>query len=79
MFFRPFFFSLCAVFVFFFFFDKTQRGSGSQESAVERRLGPCALVCVRCVSVHGCGSALCAVPPSSFLSDVDCHVTQCVC
>ena len=64
-------------FVCCFILDETQRGSGSQESAVERRLGPCAVVCVyvcvcvrvcvRCVSVHGSDSALCAVPPSSLL------------
>lgn len=36
--------------VSFLFLTKTQRGSGSQESAVERRLGPCAVVCM-CVRV----------------------------
>lgn len=72
-----FFFSLS------FLLNKTQRGSGSQESAVERRPGPCAVVCV-CVlgvrpsmvvivlSVH----CLPLLPP---LSDVDCHVAQCEC
>lgn len=55
--------SICFTFVFVlfflfcfywgFFFDKTQQGSGSQESAVERRLEPCAVVRVfRCASVH---------------------------
>lgn len=71
-------------FVCCFFLGKTQRGSGSQESAVERRLGPCAVVCVCVLGV--CPSMVVLVlsvqclPPSSLLplSDVVCHVTQCV-
>lgn len=50
-------------FVCCFLLTETQRGSGSQESAWERRPGPCAVVTVRCVSVYGSNSDLCAVPP----------------
>lgn len=53
-----FFFSSVNWFVCCFFLNKTQQGSGSQESAVERRLGPCAVVCV-CVCAGVCVLDVC--------------------
>lgn len=53
------------VVVSFFFFLKTQRGSGSQESALERSLGPCvvARACVRACMLDVVLSVQCLPPP----------------
>jgi len=48
---------------------------------MERRLGPCAVVCVLgvCPSMVVLVLSVQCLPPLSPLSDVDCHVMRCEC